>query len=179
MRAVVSITVAIALGATTGCGEESSDPTDPDYITVPAFQVGAAGDDAFRAHAHGAEEVPPVDTKAQGQGNFRLSQDGSELRYRLNVANIHDVMQAHIHLGPVGEDGPIVAWLYPAAPPAELIPGRFQGVLGEGTVTAAELMGPLEGMDLEALVDELRGGNAYVNVHTSANPGGEVRGQIR
>ena len=178
MRAAATFVTALALGLTAGCGEESTDPTDPDYVTVPAFGVAAEQSGAFRAHAHGGEEVPPVDTRAQGQASFRLSEDGSELHYRLNVANIHDVLQSHIHQAPVGENGPIVAWLYPSTPPAMLIPGRFQGVLAEGTITAADLVGPLEGMDLEALLDDLRSGNAYVNVHTSANPPGEIRGQI-
>ena len=86
---------------------------------------------------------------------------------------------AHIHLQAPGANGPIVVWLYPPAPPPQLIPGRFDGVLAEGTFTAANLMGPLAGMSLEDLVAEMRAGNTYVNIHTTANPGGEVRGQIR
>jgi hypothetical protein len=110
---------------------------------------------------------------------FKLSDDGTELSYKLIVANIENVAQAHIHVGPVGENGPIVAWLYPSAPPAQLIPGRFSGVLAEGTITDADLMGPLAGMTLEDLLDEMRSGNTYVNAHTSQLPGGEIRGQIR
>ena len=86
---------------------------------------------------------------------------------------------AHIHLAPAGANGPVVAWLYPSAPPLQLIPGRYQGVLAEGTITADDLVGQLAGSALEALVEELTTANAYVNVHTSQFPGGEVRGQIR
>jgi hypothetical protein len=85
---------------------------------------------------------------------------------------------AHIHLAPVGVNGPVVVWLYPSAPPAQLIPGRFNGVLAEGVITDASLVGPLLGNELSVLIDALISGNAYVNVHTSQFPPGEIRGQI-
>jgi hypothetical protein len=135
----------------------------------------------FVAHLTGAAEVadPPVETRATGQAVFRLSRDGTELDYRLIVANIQDVMMAHIHLAPPDANGPVVAWLYPDGPPPQLLAGRSSGVLAVGTIQAADLVGPLEGASLEELTDALRAGNAYVNVHTSAYPAGEIRGQIR
>lgn len=136
-------------------------------------------DQNFTAHLTGAEEVPAVATQATGQAVFQLSSDGSALHYRLIVANIQDVTQAHIHLAPAGTNGGVVAFLYPPGPPAQLIPGRSSGVLQTGTITAANLIGPLAGMTLADLLDAIRAGDTYVNVHTSANPGGEVRGQIR
>jgi hypothetical protein len=53
------------------------------------------------------------------------------------------------------------------------------GLLAEGTITAADLVGPLAGMSIDDLLAEMRAGNAYVNVHSEANPGGEIRGQIQ
>jgi hypothetical protein len=138
----------------------------------------ASGNRNYRTHLTGAEEVPAVETQAQGQAIFQLSKDGTELHYKLIVANIENVMMAHIHLGPAGVNGPVVAWLYPSAPPPALIEGRFSGVLAEGTITAASLVGPLAGEPLSALIDAIEAGNTYVNVHTSQYPGGEVRGQI-
>jgi hypothetical protein len=134
----------------------------------------------FRTHLSGDEEVPAVDTWAQGQAIFQLSKDGSELYYKLIVANIEDVRMAHIHTAPAGQNGPVVVWLFPPdGPPAELIPGRSDGVLAEGTITADDLVGPLVGNPLQTLVDMIEAGNTYVNVHTTDNPGGEIRGQIR
>lgn len=133
----------------------------------------------FQAHLSGGEEVPPADTRAQGQAIFQLSKDGNGLRYKLIAANIENILQAHIHLAPAGENGPIVVWLYPSGPPPVLIEGRFQGVLAEGTITAANLIGLLAGQALDALIEEFESGNAYVNVHTSQFPGGEIRGQVR
>jgi hypothetical protein len=147
---------------------------------LPAFGQPAERS-TFTANLTGAAEVadPPVETSAKGQAVFRLSQDGTELSYRLIVANIENVTMSHIHLAPAGANGPVVAWLYPDGPPAQLIPGRSSGVLAVGTITADDLVGPLATMSLDDLVDELRAGNAYVNVHTAAYPAGEVRGQIR
>jgi hypothetical protein len=138
-----------------------------------------APDRAFEARLSGSEEVPPVVTEAWGHAVFNLSNGGTELRYRVIVHNIEDVLMAHIHLGATGENGPVVVWLYPYMPPPQLIEGRFDGVLGKGAITADDLVGDLAGMDLEDLLDEMRAGNTYVNVHTVANPGGEIRGQIR
>lgn len=147
-------------------------------LLVPALAGAAPAGQTFTAHLSGDEEVPPVDTDATGQAIFHLSRDGTELEYKLIVANIVDVLQAHIHVAPAGQNGAVVAFLYPAAPPAQLIPGRTQGILMAGTVTADDLRAGLAGQPLSALVAEMRAGNTYVNVHTVQNPGGEIRGQI-
>jgi hypothetical protein len=140
----------------------------------------------FVATLSGAEEVPPVETLARGQAVFQLSKDGTELSYRLIAANIENAVAAHIHVGVEGANGPVVAFLFgPAAPGG----GRFDGVLAEGTITSANLVGPLAGQPLSALIAAMEAGNTYVNVHTDdgsapANtgagdsPGGEIRGQI-
>jgi hypothetical protein len=133
----------------------------------------------FTAHLAGAFEVPAVVTVSTGQAIFKLSPDGSSLHYKLIVANLEDTLQAHIHLAPAGTNGSVVAFLYPSGPPPQLIPGNFSGVLAEGDITAANLRGPLLGMTIDDLMANITAGNAYVNVHTSANPGGEIRGQIK
>lgn len=141
--------------------------------TVATAQPDTAG--AMTAQLSGAEEVPAVDTGARGVAIFRVTAE-DELSYRLIAANIEDVTMAHIHLA--SADGAVVAWLYPDAPPPQLIEGRFSGVLATGTITGADLVGPLVGMSLDALLNAIKAGDAYVNVHTTANPGGEIRGTI-
>jgi hypothetical protein len=133
----------------------------------------------FVAHLSGGEEVPPAETRATGQAIFQLQPDGETIRYRLIAANIENVTQSHIHLAPAGANGGVVAWLYPDGPPAQLIPGRHSGVLATGTITATDLVGELAGMELSDLLEAMRAGGAYVNVHTTQYPGGEIRGQIR
>jgi hypothetical protein len=132
----------------------------------------------FRAHLTGEQEVPPNESAAQGEAIFQLSKDGTELSYKLIVANLEDLHMAHIHLAPSGSNGGVVVWLYPSAPPALMLPGTTNGVLAEGVITAANLRGALLNQPLSALIDAMTAGNAYVNIHTMIFPGGEIRGQI-
>ena len=143
--------------------------------------------DFVAAPLSGGEEVPANASKARGNATFDLSADGTQITYRLIASNIENAFMAHIHLGPVGANGPVVAFLFgPVAPGG----GRTDGVLSTGTIAAANLIGPLTGQPLSALVDAMRAGNTYVNVHTNDGvappntgpgdiPGGEIRGQIR
>jgi hypothetical protein len=116
-----------------------------------------------------------------GHGNavFVFSDDNSQVDFKLIVNGIENVTQAHIHVATVpGSNGPVVLWLYPNMPPATLIAGMFNGLLGTGSATSVDLVGPLAGASLADLRLAIEEGRAYVNVHTSAFPGGEIRGQI-
>src|SRR5262245_15198542 len=135
----------------------------------------------------GANEVPANDSKAHGSATFALSDDGSTISYRVVVGDIENVTMSHIHLAPAGTNGAIVAFLFGPASPGG---GPSHGVLATGTLTAASLVGPLAGHPLSELIDAMRSGNAYVNVHTNDGvdppntgpgdiPGGEIRAQIR
>ena len=172
-----------ALVAASACSDAPA-PTAPEGVTVPVqFQTGMHTGDAHNHGAHltgDAERPTPNDSLAQGQANFKISKDGSEIRFKLIVANIENVTQAHIHCcaSTEGTAG-VVVWLYPSGPPAQLIPGRSQGVLAEGVITASSLVGSLAGQPLSALLDRIVSGEAYVNVHTTQFPPGEIRGQIR
>lgn len=74
--------------------------------------------------------------------------------------------------------GGIVVWLYPAAPPAQLLPGRTNGILAEGVITQDDLTGALAGMTLHDLMMAILHDKIYVNVHTRQYPKGEIRGDI-
>lgn len=151
-------------------------------LAVATTAVIGASPRNFVAPLNGAEEVLPdgtigVDTRARGAAIFQLSADGTELSYRLIASNIENVLMAHIHCcaGP-GANAGIAVWLYPEEPPLQprLIEGRHDGVLATGTITEDDVMG----MSLADLVEEIRAGNAYVNVHTQQVPSGEIRGQL-
>lgn len=148
-----------------------------DGLTAHARSAASEAAINFVAPLSGDQEVPANDSKASGNAIFKLR--GEEIHYKLIVANIQNVAAAHIHIAPVGENGPVVVWLYPSAPPAQLIPGRSSGILATGIITADDLVGPLAGASLEDLINYLRDGGAYVNVHTAQFPGGEIRGQIK
>lgn len=156
------------------CGEPS---TAPSAIDVPVLEARGESHN-FVAAQSGGEEVPANTTKSRGHARFWLSADGTELRYRLNVANIEGVTQAHIHLAPPGVNGPVVVFLY-GFNPAGI---TTNGILAEGTLTQANLIPrPAIGFGgtMAELVAALRGGGAYVNTHTLAIPGGQVRGQVK
>lgn len=129
----------------------------------------------FRTRMKGDFEVPPVATEAMGISLFRYTHDSSGIYFVVGVNHIQDVTAAHIHLAPPGENGPVVVPLF-MGPVRE---GNFAGILNRGLITADQLTGPLAGMTIPDLVMEMEMGNTYVNVHTEANPGGEIRGQIR
>jgi hypothetical protein len=124
---------------------------------------------------------PPdgTDSTATGLALFTPGSEPDSLSYRLGVQGIENVTQAHIHIADTpGGNGPVAVWLYPAAPPAVLIPGLFTGLLGAGTFTAADFVGPLAGMTLDDLRTAIDENRAYVNVHTEQFPAGEIRGQM-
>jgi CHRD domain len=149
--------------------------------------LAAAGENQnYSVHLNGDTEVPANASLATGQAIFNLSPDGTSLDYRLIVANLDNPVAAHIHIGPPGVNGPVVAFLFGPAPPGG---GTANGVIAEGPITAANLVGPLTGQPFSALIDALNSGNAYVNVHTNDGvaptgtgpgdlPGGEIRGNF-
>lgn len=191
--------VAVAALSVVACSSDSAPPTAP--LQVPVFTTGSgqsaeANGGNFGTPLSGREEVMPPGvtntSSARGNAIFQLSADGSELSYKLIVANIENAFMAHIHMAPAGTNGGIVVWLYPSTTPNMPAPvggGRLDGVIAEGTITAADLTGALAGQPLSALVTALSTGNAYVNVHTNDGvaptntgpgdyPGGEIRGQV-
>ena len=184
MRSLTSVLVlAIAAGACTDSGPVSI----PVYDMAPALAVVDNGVRNAGIPLSGDEEVPARDTNARGTAVLHFSDDGTELSYQLIVANIENVIQAHIHIGPPGVNGPIGVFLYGLVASGG---GRVQGVIAEGTLTAANFIGPLAGKTMEDLRDHIRNNNAYVNVHTNDGvaptntgpgdfPGGEVRGAIQ
>lgn len=129
----------------------------------------------FGAKLSGAEEVPPVATTGHGLAQFLLSPDGKKLHFRLSTFGVKDVTQAHIHLGERGVNGPVVAFLFGFV--AEGV--TVNGLLSTGTITEDDII-PRDGFDgtMSELLQRMRSGRAYVNVHTLAYPPGEVRGQI-
>ena len=143
--------------------------------SILTVSIGFAADTGFRAKLTGKSEVPSVKTKAKGDVKFKLSEDGMSLSYKLEVKNIENTTAAHIHRGMKGKNGPPVVNLF-TGPKKE---GKFSGNLSEGTIMAKDLTGDLLGKTLDDLVQLIKAGDAYVNVHTDANPDGEIRGQIK
>lgn len=148
-----------------------------------------AADATFTATLDGASQMPePVNTKASGTLLLQLSADGSQIAYTLTVSNLSNPVSADLHLGPPAANGPLVVKLLPKSASAKT--GLVNGVLAEGTIAAEDLTGPMLGGTIGDLLEQIRAGNAYTNIHTSdgvdppnSGPGdyrlGEIRGQIK
>ena len=142
-------------------------------LAVPVY----GGDNRnFVAPLDGGQENPPVATDATGVAKFELSKDGSSLGFKLIVANIENVFASHIHCGAVGVNGPVGVTLFSGAPAG----GTVNGILAQGGITTPNAGNGCGWVDLDDVVDALRSGNTYVNVHTlPGTPSGEIRGQIK
>ena len=126
----------------------------------------------FTANLTGDSEVPPVTTNATGTADLDLNDAGDQMSFDIEVEDLEGATQAHIHQGSESENGDPVVWLFNSTEPTD----EEDGTLESGDFTAEDLVGPLQGQNMSDLVDLLANGQAYVNVHTEANPGGEIRG---
>ncbi|MDQ6884497.1 MAG: CHRD domain-containing protein [Candidatus Dormibacteraeota bacterium] len=151
-------------------------------LSIPgAAFAGQSGDKGGGKDAHqrqptrfftslsGAREVPPVATEATGRITIRLGKDGIA-RYRVTFEDIHGVIAAHIHApARPGSNAGVVQFL--CGSPAVGAPPGTPACTDEG-FSGSFRMTP-------ALLAFIRSGAAYVNAHTPAHPGGEVRGWLR
>jgi CHRD domain len=105
----------------------------------------------------GDQVVPPVTTTAKGTGTISIGDDRA-VSGSIQTTGI-DGTAAHIHLAAPGQNGPV------AVPLAKTGEGAWAVAAG------AKLT--------EAQFEAYKAGNLYVNVHSAANPGGEIRGQLK
>jgi len=117
--------------------------------------------DLLEATLSGFNSVPPTPSVASGKVTFRLvSTDAGSgsLDVTFEVRDLSaDMTASHIHIGGVGTGGGVSLNLAPAS-------GSFTKTIDIGGNAA--------------LVAAMRSGNAYVNVHSTAYPAGEIRGQV-
>jgi hypothetical protein len=106
----------------------------------------------------GAEEVPPVKTSASGSGTITVNDDKSVSGSVTTTGVVGTA--AHIHVGAAGKNGPVIIPLTKSS---------------DGNTWTVP-----EGAKLtDAQYNDYKAGNLYVNVHSAANKGGEVRGQLK
>ncbi len=129
-------------------------------------QIVAAGD-AYFADLNGAQENPAVATAATGKGIAVISADASTVTYLVTYSGLSGAVNAaHIHTGAVGSNGGVILPLVPGASP-------MTGALTSANFTASGAV-----TSFAQAVAAIRAGTTYFNLHTTANPGGEIRGQI-
>jgi hypothetical protein len=154
------------------------------FLLLPGAAVASAKDNeqatSFSARLTGAQETPAVNTAATGRFSAELQDNDTALSFELSARGFNDqnrITQAHIHIAPRGVPGSVVVFLFPTSTNGTAgnkgVDGRNFSV--SGTVTAVDMVG---GATFAQLVQALRTGNAYANIHTTNHGGGEIRGQI-
>lgn len=142
--------------------------------------------DRLEAVLTGFEENPTLSTS--GHGTFKASlNENDEIEYELTYADLEsDITQSHVHFGRPAINGGIAVWLCGTASlpgpagTAACVPGRSGTVTG--FITAASIIGPagqgIAAGEFQALVDAVKAGATYANVHSVNRPGGEIRGLV-
>jgi len=116
---------------------------------------------SFTVTLEGAQQVPPVETTGIGTANLSYDPGRQLITWSLTYDGLSGpAMMAHIH-GPAaeGRNGPPVIWL---SEKSATVPNPIEG---QATLTAEQ-------------AQQLMAGEWYINVHTRANPNGEIRGQV-
>jgi hypothetical protein len=125
-------------------------------VTMGMASFGASATE-ITVTLSGDQEVPPVTTMAGGTAKFTLKDDMS-LSGSVNTQDVK-ATAAHIHAAAAGKNGPVVVTLTREGDNQWMVPAG-------ATLTAAQ-------------VKELKAGGMYINVHSAAHPGGEIRAQLK
>ncbi len=152
--------------------------------SVVATTAFAGGGKEVREKLTGDEEVPVVLTDAEGKFKAKLFSD--RIEYTLRYEDFEgDVTQAHIHIGQRLANGNIAAFLCsnlgngpvgtPACPPD---PGTVTDEITASEVVATAASQGIGQGELDELIDAIRDGWTYANVHSTLSPAGEARGQL-
>jgi len=125
-------------------------------MLLGALGAGKAYADDVKVTLSGANEVPPVTTSAKGNGTIAVANDGA-VSGSVTASGVAGTA-AHIHEGGAGKNGPVI------------IP-----LTKEGDTYKVPAGAKLN----EAQMKSFKAGDLYVNVHSTANPNGEIRGQLK
>jgi len=153
------------------------------------------GSRKFREFLSGLKEAAaPVSTTGNGTFHATINKDETEIDYELTFSKLEgDVRQAHIHIGYPQNSGGIVLWLCDSAAnpspsvttpectvddPGDLRNGHVTGTLTAADVQAQTANGIAGPADWAEVVNLIRAGRTYANVHSVKFPPGEIRSQI-
>lgn len=142
--------------------------------------------EAKSADLEGFQEVPALSTTGEGKCNVKINQAGTEIEATVSYSDLAGtVTQAHIHFGQRSVNGGVIVFLCsnlgngPAGTPTCPTPSGSV----TRTIVAADVIGPtaqgIAAGELSEVIEAIRSGNAYCNVHSSAYPPGEIRGQLK
>ena len=159
-------------------------------IAATAATLGARAAGPWKGHADlsSYQENPTLSTPATGTLDVEISKSGDALDYTLSYQGLAtNILFSHIHLGRPAVNGGVMVFLctngtapagVPVPPPCPQGSGTVSG-----TLTAADIVGSASAQGVAAgefaeVVRALRAEAAYGNLHTTAFPTGEIRGQV-
>jgi hypothetical protein len=173
-------------------------------LLLPVLVIGALGlgttavadgnddrghrNNSLRAKLRAHNEIPIVISNATGEFRGKVDFDAQTIEYELTYDGLEGaVTQSHIHAAQPFANGGIFIWLCqtgqaaaPAGTPA--CPTELPALV-TGVIDVADIVAPagqsIAAQSFADAIEAIAGGNAYVNVHSSVSPGGEIRGQIR
>jgi len=126
-------------------------------VVVGCSTTNSSSQEGMKVTLSGNQEVPPVKTSATGNATVTIKPDKS-VSGTISTTGL-DATAAHIHEGEAGKNGPVIVpftkaadGTWSTAPGAKLTDSQYASYLA---------------------------GNLYVNVHTAANKGGEIRAQLK
>jgi len=126
-------------------------------VAALSLTAGLALADDVKVKLTGAEEVPPTTSAATGTGTITIGADKS-VSGSVKTSGVEGVA-AHIHQAAAGKNGPPIITL-------------TKGADGAWTVPAGSMLN-------DAQLAAYKAGELYVNVHSAANKGGEIRAQLK
>ncbi|HEX3551957.1 MAG TPA: CHRD domain-containing protein [Thermoanaerobaculia bacterium] len=136
------------------------------------------------AHLQSYQEVPALSTPGSGDFVATINAAGTEINYQLRFANLQGkVTQSHLHFAQPGVNGAIMIFLCSnlGNGPAGTQACPTGGGTISGVIHAADVIGNTQGIapgELFEIIQGIRGGVVYANVHSDLFPGGEIRGQV-
>jgi CHRD domain len=161
------------------------------FIVVGALAVAAgstliaddsSGKNHVNARMNGYQENPSIVTAAKGTIDLRINDDTQTIDFEVRWSNLEggSATASHIHIASRSFNGAVSAFFCGGGgkPPCPLGPDGSVS----GTIAAADVIGPAaQGVapgDIGRLIQAIRAGHTYGNVHNARYPGGEIRGQI-
>jgi CHRD domain len=161
--------VALSLAVVLGTPALAKDKKDKDEET-------------FTAKLIGFEEVPAIATAGRATLRMTLSNDGTTLTFELSFEGLTAAPTvAHVHFGQRSVIGG-VSFFFCGGGGKPACPASNSGTI-TGTVVAADVVGPAaQGIapgDLDTVLQAMRAGVTYANMHTPLHPVGEIRGQVK
>jgi hypothetical protein len=140
------------------------------FVAASCGSSTAPGPRQYVANLTAANEFPPKTTT--GTGVVTFVDNGTTIDWTMTLTNMLNVTGSHIHLpAPAGANAGVAIFLFTPVTPT----GTLNGLVSKGSITNSSNVA----VSLDSLRVLFNNGNAYVNVHTAANPGGEIRDQIR